>query len=334
MLRLLSVYVGNTPLCLCLCSVLDATTLLSSSRLTAELEASIVALYNAQRGTSKLFCAMVSALPESDSLSSQERSRLRKKFQKLCGPEGRLNPAHKRQEWSPAEDKQLLELAEENVPWSDMKQRFTNRSANELRDRASAISPTHKKFQRCAYGLSTGIRCSSTRAQAGLVFQKVSDLPKVLSHMCIAPNDYSVHLRCCALHGQNTSVPLSATNLPDHTAVLAKRARVRPDPSDREQQQSERHVKAEAKREDRARLAARATCLAGHHDDPGEAIDYLLGVKQENERHILELKETARVAQEDEKAARMWMSSFRPETWNDVDDTWINLWTPFRDKTV
>lgn len=60
----------------------------------------------------------------------------------------------------------------------------------------------------------------------------------------------------------------------------------------------------------------------------------LLGVKQENERHILELKETARVAQEDEKAARMWMSSFRPETWNDVDDTWINLWTPFRDKTV
>ena len=213
-----------------------------------------------------------------------------------------------------------------------MKLKFRNRSANDLRDRASAISPDHKKFQRCAYGLSAGVRCDSTRAQTGLVFQHVPEVAKVLSHMCIAQSDYSVHLRCCALHGQNTALPLSATNLPDHTAVLPKRGR--PDPDVRQQQQLERHAQAELKRDHQERLSRRAECLAKHNNDPDETIDHLLGLQQDHLQQIFELQEQARAAQEGEQMARAWMSAFRPEVWEDVDDEWITLWTPFRNKTV
>ena len=321
---------------------LDVKLLLSGKKLSSSVDAAIISLHQScllanQRGS--VYRQMVVALP--GVLSDLEKTKLAGKFTKLLGAKGRLNPSTKVKAWTTSEDRRLTTSANAGVSWSDMKKSFSGRTANDLRDRARHLLPNlFKKTQRCAYGISGGVRCANKRGEVaqslGISFQSVPNVAKVLSHMSI--KHYSANLVCCSAHGQNPTAVLSANNLQDHSSQTPSkkrsRASSRQSPTERSQEQERRRIAKQEKDTSIARALERKQCLDASNGDSNEAIDGLLRQREEMLAKIVQLEEQVRVAQEQADVLRKWVQAFRPESWDDVDDDWVTMWTPFRNKAA
>ena len=213
-----------------------------------------------------------------------------------------------------------------------------------------------QKATRCAYGVDRGTRCTNTRADsasAGLTFQSVPNNPAVLSHMAI--KTWKGSYVCCSSHGQDKNFKLSTSNLPTRAspqttkrgrdtngtsfatpikkqdrkgataAVSTERLERRLlDALDMEARREETELRAANKRKD--------TLIADSGGDPLIAIDKLMEETNDLKKR---LKDTKAKANDQELAINdlsKRLREFRPESWGDVTDEWVRVWTLFRQK--
>ena len=80
------------------------------------------------------------------------------------------------------------------------------------------------------------------------------------------------------------------------------------------------------------RVRERERLLNEHDGDPYATIAQLLKSMAELKRENQELWEDKQELTEKEEFALRWKKTYHPESWDDVDDTWIRMWTPFRNK--
>jgi hypothetical protein len=185
------------------------------------------------------------------------RRKWAKKFAGLFGAGCRLHPGTEgtEREWTGDEDDQLWVLldgvGEDGTPkWADWAEFFVGRSWAQLRNHARKLTGTRLGHRR-VYGEGSSARCGARTGDKGLTFQAVPDTSHLLSHMGLmkAGLTYSTHWRCCSGHGQNSTKPLAASNIPSRASsskrplpspALNERAKKRadntPSPSKREAQ--------------------------------------------------------------------------------------------------
>lgn len=142
------------------------------------------------------------------------------------------NQWHLHHPLSTASDRGLSKLVGDASTWQEvawgsslMKERFPDRSANEIRQHAQATIPEMKLTRRCSFGLST-TRCSNHQSpDSGLTFMSVPNNPKVLSHMAIRSEQWAPNLICCSDHGHDPTRELAFSNLPTRPSSRSSRKR-------------------------------------------------------------------------------------------------------------
>jgi hypothetical protein len=295
-------------------------------------------------------------------LAGDNSRALDKKLQKLFASGGRLRsrvfavPAPK-VAFSAGEDRRLKALIiDANISdksWASWaKDKFSNRTRFELQSRGRMLCPELCGWtQQCAYGLVRGHRCTNKLSDRPRVsFHPVPRTKLVLSHLGFADAQWTNRLLCCSDHGQNAAQPLSADNLPHNPSgepplplTPAKRASPLGDaqPGSRQRRKEEgRELHAQQKAADEAVAAQKKSLAAATllvQAGGGDAIKAVALLSEELEG--LKLAQAQVIAREEAQQAMLgelqrWSRSVRPSSWEDVDDDWVNTWTPFKSKVV
>ena len=209
--------------------------------------------------------------------------------------------------------------------------------------------------QQCAYGLGRGVRCANTFSDKPRVsFQKVPRNATVLSHLGVADEQWTNQLRCCSDHGQDANVAPSPVNLASRTSAVRPLIqlaatpvkRKSPDVINTDVYSSDRQRLKEENREclKKSKAAADASTASKKRLDAANAIlqsedapELVATICEQLEELTLRLAKSEELRKEDRAAAEEvyeWSNSVPPMNWDDVDDAWVNTWTPFFCKPV